>query len=174
MIIKRRGEIVIFTLGVLAFMTLPLIAKHLGLSFNDTNSVPTGLYRTVSADKFQYVAVCLPQQTVQVATRAGIAIPGGDCHDGHQPILKRLYYASNQHPIELSERGFRVDGRALANTAPKEKSSKGRSLNHFAFGLYTQGLWVISDYNANSFDSRYFGPIQPEEILYYAAPVWVF
>jgi type IV secretory pathway protease TraF len=88
--------------------------------------------------------------------------------------LKRLYYASNQHPIELSERGFRVDGRPLANTAPKEKSSKGRSLNHFAFGLYTQGLWVISDYNANSFDSRYFGPIQAEEILYYAAPVWVF
>jgi conjugative transfer signal peptidase TraF len=172
--IQRRGEIVILTLSVLLFMTLPLIAQHSGLRFNDTNSVPIGLYSTASADRYKYVAVCLPQQTVETAIRGGIEIAAGDCPDGHRPILKRLYSASAEHPIEFSPHGFRVDGRLLSRTAPKEKSSKGVPLNHFAFGLYTQGLWVISDYNANSFDSRYFGPIRQEEIRYYAAPVFLF
>jgi conjugative transfer signal peptidase TraF len=172
--IKRRGEIVILTLSVLLFMTIPLIAQRSGLCFNDTNSMPIGLYSTVLADKYKYVAVCLPQQTVETAIRAGIEIAAGECPDGHRPILKRLYRASAEHPIEFSERGFRVDARLLSNTAPKEKSNKGVSLHHFAFGSYTQGLWVISDYNANSFDSRYFGPIRQEEIRYYAAPVFLF
>jgi conjugative transfer signal peptidase TraF len=172
--IKGKADIVILTVCVLTFMTLPLIAKHAGLAFNDTNSVPTGLYHTALADKYKYVGVCLPSQTVQVAIHAGIEIAAGECEDGHRPILKRLYSASVERPIEFSQRGFRVDGRLLSNTAPKEKSSKGVPLNHFAYGSYTQGLWVISDYNPNSFDSRYFGPVRQEEIRYYAAPFFLF
>ena len=172
--IRSRGEIVILAFAVLLFMTIPLIAQHIGLRLNDTNSVPIGLYRKAQPGDERYVAVCLPTQTIQVAFHAGIDIPAGECPNGYRPILKRLYRASVGHPIELSEGGFRVDGKLLHYTAPKERSSKGVPLKHFAFGSYTQGLWVISDYNANSFDSRYFGPIRREEICYYASPVFVF
>jgi hypothetical protein len=109
--IRGKGDIVILAVSVLTFMMLPLIAKHVGLAFNNTSSVPTGFYQTALADKYKYVGVCLPSQTVQVAIRAGIKIaPRGNVRDGHRPILKRLYSASVERPIEFSQRGFRVDG----------------------------------------------------------------
>jgi len=45
-------------------------------------------------------------------------------------------------------------------------------LEHYPFGVYTNGIWAVSDFNANSYDSRYFGPLAPDAIRFDAKPVW--
>ena len=97
----------------------------------------------------------------------------GECADGYQPILKTVYPATPETPITLDAAGFLVGGVRIPNTKPKAMSRKGQPLEHFAFGTYTSGLWAISGYNADSYDSRYFGPVAQETIRFYAKPLFV-
>jgi type IV secretory pathway protease TraF len=115
---------------------------------------------------------CLPGTTANAAIHAGLEVVPGTCPSGLAPVLKPLTLASAEHPISLTERGFFIDGKLLANTAPKSRSRTGVALEHYPFGVYTNGLWAVSDFNANSYDSRYFGPVAPDAIRFYAKPVW--
>ena len=67
-----------------------------------------------------------------------------------------------------------MDGQLLANTVPKPYSQTGEPLSHYPFGRYTSGLWAVSTFNRNSYDSRYFGPIEPSTVLYHLTPFWTF
>ena len=63
--------------------------------------------------------------------------------------------------VEISIRGFSVNGNALPNSAPMNIGTEGLRLQHWPFGKYrvqTGTVWVISSYSCRSFDSRYFGP----------------
>jgi type IV secretory pathway protease TraF len=57
---------------------------------------------------------------------------------------------------------------------PKPYSKTGQTLVHYPFGSYTSGLWAISNYNRDSYDSRYFGPVSTDAIRFYARPVLVY
>jgi conjugative transfer signal peptidase TraF len=174
-VIKSRAvEIWIVATVVLVAIAAPLVAKHSGLRFNDTTSLPVGLYRRTPGPS-PYVAICLTKAIVSSAIGAGLSLPsGGECPDGHRPILKKIYRATSDKPITFDAQGFRINGRLLANTAPKEKSKTGVRLQHQAFGTYRDGLWAVSDYNPDSFDSRYFGPVSEASIRYYAVPFVLF
>jgi type IV secretory pathway protease TraF len=55
-----------------------------------------------------------------------------------------------------------VNDDLLPNSAPRPFDINNRSLQHWPFGRYCVApgtVWVISSFNARSFDSRYFGPI---------------
>jgi type IV secretory pathway protease TraF len=88
------------------------------------------------------------------------------------PIMKPLIYASPGRSLTYDAHGFSFNGKLLRNTAPKPQSRIGASLEHYPFGVYTNGTWAVSDFNANSYDSRYFGPVAPDAIRFYAKPVW--
>jgi type IV secretory pathway protease TraF len=139
---------------------------------NYTDSVPVGLYRKVGP--VRYAAVCLPAYVLAIGKSAGVEIPTGDCPSGVRPLLKPLYQATPENPILFSESGFVVAGKLLANTTPKPLSKTGAKLSHIQFGSYTSGLWAISDYNRDSWDSRYFGPVPESWIRFYALPTFLF
>jgi len=171
---KSKGAWWILAATFLVAVAAPLLARHSGLRFNDTDSLPVGFYRTTPGPS-AFVGVCLPKAIVQQATVAGLLLPyRGECPDGHVPILKKLYRATGDHPILFDARGFHISGQLLRNTAPKEKSKTGAPLQHQAFGTYRNGLWVLSDHNPDSFDSRYFGPVTEASIRYYAVPFVLF
>ncbi|MBV8114271.1 MAG: S26 family signal peptidase, partial [Silvibacterium sp.] len=115
---------------------------------------------------------CLAQGAIESAIKAGLEIARGDCPTGVAPILKPVFRASAGDPIVYSEEGFFVHGALLPNTAPKKRSRTGAPLTHYPFGEYRSGLWAISDYNRDSFDSRYFGPVDSSAVRFYAKPVW--
>ncbi|MGA8026194.1 MAG: hypothetical protein WB992_03555, partial [Bryobacteraceae bacterium] len=159
--------------GTLGFMiALPLGIHLSGLLMNYTDSVPVGLYRKTLNSAAPYAGFCLERVTVDSARQAGLEIVPGNCPGGVAPILKPLIYPSREQPLMLSARGFFVNGRLLANTAPKSRSRTGAALEHYAFGTYSSGVWAVSDFNRDSFDSRYFGPVAPGAIRFYATPVW--
>jgi conjugative transfer signal peptidase TraF len=161
---------------LLAVLT-PLGLHYSNLRWNRTESVPTGLYRIVDPSRVrtaQYAALCLPENMLVKARRIGIILPSGECPSGVAPLLKPLYQATPETPIIFTERGFEIYGRLLRNTAPKSFSSKGRQLEHIPFGVYTAGIWAVSDWNPDSFDSRYFGPIPASSIRFHLAPFLLF
>ncbi len=167
----RRMVLVIAALFVVS--AAPAALQHSPLRLNASASVPTGLYRIVPRTS-RYAAICLPAAILATARQAGLFIPAGECPDGKEPILKPIYRASADSPITFSPSGFSIGERALKNTAAKLRSKKGEPLNHVAYGTYTTGLWAISDYNPDSFDSRYFGPVTEANIRYYAVPFLLF
>lgn len=157
-------------------VVLPIAIRSSGLILNETDSVPLGIYRRIAIssgkDPAQYAGFCLPVATANAALAAGLDASAGGCPAGLAPLLKPLLSASREHPLALTDRGFSVDQRLLPNTAPKLRSRTGAPLAHYPFGVYTSGLWALSTFNPNSFDSRYFGPVAPETIRFYAKPVW--
>ena len=158
---------------VVVALSLPGELKRSHLRLNSTDSVPVGIYET-RAERAPYAGFCLTADTLRSALGAGLELGRGECGDGHQPILKTVYEASSALPVVFDADGFAVGNRRIPNTRPKAVSKKGKPLTHYAFGTYTSGLWAISGYSADSFDSRYFGPVTREDVRFYAKPLLVF
>jgi conjugative transfer signal peptidase TraF len=150
------------------------LLKAARLHINFSNSVPIGLYQEAPELSGSYAGICLPTETVKRAIQAGLAIDPGSCAGGVEPILKPLFLATEASPVRYDQDGFSIDGKLLPNTAPKSRSRTSSLLAHAPFGIYRSGLWAISDFNANSFDSRYFGPVDPATIQFHAKPVLTF
>jgi conjugative transfer signal peptidase TraF len=161
----------LFAVTLVFAVALPVEIQHSGLLMNYSDSVPLGLYRCVPPSAASYASFCLPGATASAALRAGLDVLPGTCPGGLAPVLKPVIYASPKQPLIYDARGFSLNGRLLSNTAPKAHSRTGAALAHYAFGTYTNGIWAVSDFNANSYDSRYFGPVAPEAIRFYAKPL---
>jgi conjugative transfer signal peptidase TraF len=164
-------------IGALAFAVgLPAGIQRSGLLMNYSDSVPLGLYRRVPATSknraVPYAGFCLPGATANAAIHAGLEAVPGACPGGLAPVLKTVICPSPEHPLVYDARGFSLNGKLLPNTGPKARSRTGVQLEHYAFGAYTSGTWAVSDFNPNSYDSRYFGPVAPDAIRFYAKPVW--
>lgn len=151
----------------------PAALQHSGIRFNRTASMPVGLYRIVPVVS-SVAAICLPDTVLHAALAAGLVVAPGECLDGKEPILKTVYRATEDAPISFTPSGFVVGNRLLPNTAPKLRSKSGEPLTHEPYGSYNAGLWAISDYNPDSFDSRYFGPVSESSVRYYLAPLFLF
>lgn len=152
----------------------PAALRRSALRLNYTDSVPVGLYRLQTQPNAPFVGICLSPNASRSASDAGLKLEAGECPDGRQPILKGLYWATPQSPIVLDSQGFSIAGVPIPNTTPKAFSRTGKPLTHYGFGRYTAGLWAISGYNRDSFDSRYFGPVSRENVRFYAKPLLVF
>jgi conjugative transfer signal peptidase TraF len=162
----------LFVVALVFTVAVPVEIQHSGLLMNYSDSVPIGLYRRVPPSMASYGGFCLPSSTANIALRAGLDVVPGACSGGLAPVLKPLLYASPKQPLIYDARGFSFNGKLLPNTAPKVHSRTGLPLEHYAFGTYTNGVWAVSDFNANSYDSRYFGPVAPDAIRLYAKPLW--
>ncbi len=136
-----------------------------GVGWNLTNSEPPGLWRTAGAalpaTLGEYVAACpLKSGVVALAAKRGYIAPG-DCPTGLMPLLKQIAAVPGD-TVRVTEAGISVNGRPLPHTAPLASDSQGRPLPHVPPGIYQVEpgtVWLLSTYNARSFDSRYFGPV---------------
>lgn len=164
-----------FISALVIAVALPVGIQHSGLLMNYSDSVPLGVYRRVPAPSanrvFQYAGFCLPETTAKTVLKAGLEIVAGSCPGRLAPVLKPVICPSPEQPLIYDARGFSFQGKLLANTAPKECSRTGVQLCHYPFGVYRNGIWAVSDFNANSYDSRYFGPVAQDAIRFYAKPV---
>lgn len=171
---SKKTALLSFALIVLLYGVTDPLLKAARLHMNFSNSVPVGLYREASERAASYAGICLPTEIVQHAIHAGLAMEHGTCPGGFEPILKPLFEATETSPIRYDQNGFSIAGRLLPNTAPKSCSRLGTPLVHAPFGIYRSGLWAISAFNSSSFDSRYFGPVDPGSIQFRAKPFLTF
>jgi conjugative transfer signal peptidase TraF len=159
-------------IGAFAVVVATFALWPLGYRINQSPSLPKGLYATVA--RSDLVEFCPPQPWGYNALKREYR-ESGLCADYGEPLLKPIA-AREGDKVEVSAAGIAVNGKLLDNTAPRVKDSKGRLMEHYAFGSYVVGrgeVWVASSWNFKSFDSRYFGPVQLTAVRHYLRPVWV-
>ena len=162
------GAALLLVIAAVAFM---------GFRLNLSSSFPPGIYR--AAPQGPLASVCLTGEAARLAGERGY-VRAGVCPGQLAPLMKRVVAQAGDE-IELTATGVTVNGRPLANTAPRPHDSKGRlmpALLTTPGGIYRLRLadgqvWIASSYNAGSFDSRYFGPVATTQIRERLEPVWI-
>ena len=146
-------------------LSLLLATKWIGLRFNDSQSMPTGVYVTTSESNSTLVVFCPEEPFAALSVERGYRSRGG-CPDSAEPLAKPIA-ARPGDLVELSAAGMAVNERLLPNTVPLVADSAGRPLSHWPFGRYVaaaSSVWVASCYSPRSFDSRYFGPVELSQV----------
>jgi conjugative transfer signal peptidase TraF len=146
----------------------------LGFRFNLTRSLPVGVYRVTPepAVRGAIVNVCLPREVAEFARKRGYLGPGL-CDGGVRPLGKAVL-ALEGDVVMLRPDGIRVNGIAVPRSATVSRDSRSRPLPHYPWGEYrleVGELWLYSPYRPNAYDSRYFGPVKREHVVFVLKPV---
>jgi conjugative transfer signal peptidase TraF len=152
------------------------IIDRLGLRFNTTRSVDPGFYWVVEKkpEKGDFVSFCSAQDSLTQMAYARGYIGFGNC-PGHTERLLKIVYGMEGDTIELTKTGVVVNGALLAYSAALTQDGLERPLAPFhkkRLVLQPNELWVMTNRNPLSFDSRYFGPIRLTQISDVVKPLW--
>lgn len=143
-------------LALTVVLASTVIAKESGWRVNVTGSLPDVFYRiSYTHGHGDYVQFCAPISTA--------ALPdGGDCLDGKLPLLKKVVAVGGDR-VDVDAHGVRINGVQLPDSAPKRLGRDGTRLPSAAgkWVLDSGQVWVAGEH-PDSFDSRYFGPIDAE------------
>ena len=109
---------------------------------------------------------CLPDNaTTRLIVERGYLLHGR-CQLGHAPLIKEVYAVAGDY-VAVSAQGVSINhDPVINNTAPLRKDQQGRELPIMASGRIEPGQYALfSDYDARSFDSRYFGAVNRDDIF---------
>jgi conjugative transfer signal peptidase TraF len=152
-------------------------ADQAGLGINATHSAPIGLWTAQPFDpsslrRGMTVLVCPPDQPVVREMRDRGYLSPGDCPHTHVMQLGKTIRAIPGDVVRI-EAGMP----ATVNGFPLPNSIARPSLPAWPQGEYAVQpgeVWIFSSYSADSFDSRYFGPVNPSAIRSETAPWLVY
>jgi conjugative transfer signal peptidase TraF len=164
----RRLALLVFAILIGLFQ----ICAWIGIRLNASPSLPIGLYVVSDSGRANLVEFCPAEPFATLAMARGYR-DGGTCYDGGAPLMKPVV-AKAGDMVELTRKGLAVNGTLVPNTAPLERDTRGRPLTPWPYGRYVvtrETVWVASSYNARSFDSRYFGPIDRASIRSHVRPL---
>ncbi len=170
----------VFFLPIIMGVSFAAVATAAGLAgyrVNFTNSLPAGIYRTVTqpVQRGVTVTVCLdPDSPVVAVAKARRYFEQGPCADGLLPFLKNVAAVPGD-VVDLEPDGVRVNGIAIGNTAMIERDWAGRNMPAVPRGRYVIPpgyVLLIANHSPASFDGRYFGPMRSTAILNVVRPVY--
>lgn len=144
------------------------VAWLAGFRINITPSFPEGVWRLEPGPvkKGMLVMFCPPDNSIiRIGKRRGY-IPSGMCRPGwYAPLIKRIVAVSGDR-VTVTETGVFVNGLKLKNSGLLKTDSAGRPLPcSVGSSIVPTGYaWLMSDYNPESFDSRYFGQVSVKQI----------
>jgi conjugative transfer signal peptidase TraF len=156
-------------LCVSAFMPMS-VHERVFVVYNPTDSVPRGWYRIGSIDNAAALhvgSIVLTRLPVDVAAFAGQRryLPNG------VPILKRIGAIAPQF-VCVREQVVLIDGVVAATVRAHDGARRPLQAWQHCRPLADGELFLLSDTNPASFDSRYFGPIAASAVLGIARPLW--
>lgn len=152
------------------------ISDGLGLRFNRTRSVAPGFYWVIQKkpEKGDFVSFCPAESPLtRLAIERGY-FGFGNC-PGHVERLLKIVVGCAGDNISVNQYGVLINGTLLAQSAPLTMDGLERPLASFSakpIPLKPDELWVMTDHNRLSFDSRYFGPIRSEQVSDVVKPLW--
>ena len=144
-----------------------------GLRFNGTRSEPVGFYLAIRKrpEKGDLVFVNPPATPL-----FSMAKERGYLNVGFSPtahLIKGLVGGDGDR-VTIDSTGVEVNGIRLVNSVPMTHDAAGRPLQYFPLQNHTLGpdeVLLMSEYSPTSFDSRYFGPLQPTTIESVITPI---
>ena len=164
---KRAAVILCMDIG-LAALLMPLAVPHRAqIVYNPSDSVPPGWYRIVSADSLHVddiVLARLPAPAAALAAQRGY-LPAS------VPLLKRIGAKAPQR-VCVDGTSVRIDDVVVAAVVHADGHGHPLSAWSQCRSLARGELFLLSNTNPASFDSRYFGPIRVSEVVGSAQPLW--
>lgn len=172
----------IFTvIAVFLLLALGLLAKNAGLIINITPSMPRGIYIKnyhSNITRKTLALICLHEPYQSLGLQRGYLMHGQSCHGNNAssdaaPLLKSVLALPGDDVI-LQNDYIAVNG-ARYSYRTAQHDSAGRALASYPRGSYphTIGYWLIGTHAANSWDSRYWGPITPTQVIAQLKPLWL-
>ena len=136
-----------------------------GWRINLTDSEPIGLWklepRQGAIVPGQQISICPSDAAVFQLARSRGYVPSGKCSGDYAPLFKTVVAVPGDR-VTISATGLSVNGTHIINSAPLTKDRKGSpmpSLRYDHYQVAPDSLWLVSSFNSQSFDSRYFGPL---------------
>jgi conjugative transfer signal peptidase TraF len=135
-----------------------------GATINVTPSMKIGLYIKQEGEikRGDIVLVCLTEPYKTIGLHNQYIMQGSRCN-GANSLIKEVVALPNDLVI-LTDSSLEINGK----TYPYRTyyfDSKDRPLSVYPRGKYRKGYWLIGTNNDHSWDSRYFGPINKNQIL---------
>lgn len=164
---KRAAVILCMDIGLAALLMPLAIPNRVQIVYNPSDSVPRGWYRIGKIDfphMGDIVLARLPEPAAALAAQRGY-LPAGI------PLLKRIGAVAPQR-VCIDGTSVRIDDVAVA--AVMGADGRGRPLSAWpqCRRLVRGELFLLSNTNPASFDSRYFGPILASDVIGSAKPIW--
>lgn len=172
---RTRIRIVLAVLSVcgltaLAWASFATPSAH--IVYNPSNSVPVGWYRIESVGSLQkslqvgsIVLARLPAEAAALAAQRGY-LPS------HVPLLKRVGAIAPQH-VCIRDGVVRIDGVPVAAVLHADGLRRQLPSWQQCRPLVEGELFLLSNTNPASFDSRYFGPITASAVIGMAQPIYL-
>ena len=169
MVLKKKYPLILL-LTLFGFFATSML---FGVIINVTPSMPEGIYiRQFGAIHVgDIVLLCLNEPYKSLGIHRLYVEKGNRCQ-GSDPLVKEVI-AIPGDTVVLNDKYVQVnDIQYIAKTFSKD--SLGRPLEIYPSGRYskTTGYWLLGTHAFNSWDSRYWGPISPDQILYKLRPLW--
>ncbi len=163
------------------FLTLSVVGLYVaGYRMTVTPSLPRGIYKQSSVEpgelqRGQIVSFCPPDTGIfRKAKRRGY-IPSGHCPGSYMPLFKPVVAVAGDR-VEVTVQGIKVNGKLLRNSEIHLQDQHHRLMPVISEGKYIVKpgyVWLVSTYNSQSFDSRYFGAVSVERIIGVMRPVYI-
>ena len=151
-------------------------AYLLGIRFNTSRSVPYGFYRIVDKPVARqvYVRFCPPATVPFRLARARGYIEAGSCPSGARGLIKTVVGVPGDY-YRFSDDGLVLNGHLQTNTRPLREDGAGRSLPlNRSSGILQAGQYILMGNNVpNSYDARYYGIINEQDMTAVLEPVWL-
>lgn len=167
---RRHARLSLFAVSTAALAGLALPAIHhprLRFIWNASASVPLGLYRVVTTRALRVgdtVAVRpSPQLARFMATRRYV--------EANVPLLKPIAATEGATVCRVDLR-VTINGRTTVSALPRDRVGRPLPVWSGCYRLRPHQLFLIAPSHPDSFDSRYFGPVDRSQILGRAASVW--
>lgn len=146
-----------------------------GARVNTTKSIPVGLYWMTEApvEKGAYVIFCPPQVGVFDEAKQRGYIGAGFCPGGYGYMMKKIL-AAKDDAVAVTPAGVTVNGQLLPLSVPLAADNTGQALPRYQSSEYILGnteLLLMSDVSGTSFDGRYYGPVNREQIKGVIRPI---
>ncbi|MGX9147855.1 S26 family signal peptidase [Mesorhizobium sp. 128a] len=165
---SARGKIIGGMLGGAGLTVAPALSGHTPwLIWNASASAPIGLYRIEQGGtpKVGDLAVVMPSEALAGFLAERLYLPRG------VPLLKHVLALGGE---TVCRRGATIIAHSKIYGAALEHDSKGRPLPVWrGCRVLSDGEVFLMNWGAtDSFDSRYFGPLQITNIVGRAVPIW--
>lgn len=148
-----------------------------GYRLNMTASYPIGIYKVdenKTIARGEMILFCPPPKgSILAAAKRGY-IAAGICPGNITPLQKKVV-ALEGDTIRTTRAGVFVNGQLQKKSTIYRNDHAGNPLPMYKGGIVSEGeIFVMSDYDDRSFDSRYFGTVPAENVIGHTTPVILF
>lgn len=168
---RRWAFVIVFVLmttSLIALVWASFTRPTARVIYNASDSVPMGWYRVTPLDVASTpLPDAIPVDSI-VLTRLPASMAMLADQRGYLPLqvplLKRVGAVAPQH-VCMTGNIVRIDGVSVATVLPADAQGRSLPVWQQCRRLIDGELFLLSDTNPASFDSRYFGPVSREDVL---------